>query len=164
MGELEKDLASGAVTAPAGGSTHPRDIIAHVAKRTYVPIPPATDKEASPMIDWSVRYVSNNFASPIFLDDVARATGISKFHFIRKFRQETGLTPGAFIKRYRLVQAMEILAKTNAPIHEVAKAVGYKDAAAFSRAFLKETGTKPHLYRQSHKQTTTPAADQPAQS
>ena len=42
---------------------------------------------------------------------------------------------------------MEQLTTSRRPIREVAQLVGYKDATAFSRAFIRVTGTQPYLFR-----------------
>ena len=94
-----------------------------------------------------MKYISNHFAEDISLDDLARGAQLSKYHFLRKFRQEVGITPGAFLKRYRIVQAMDRLTGTQHTIKEIGQMVGYRDPAAFSRAFTQIAGTQPYLYR-----------------
>jgi transcriptional regulator GlxA family with amidase domain len=90
---------------------------------------------------------SNHFAEDISLDVLARGVQLSKYHFLRKFRMEVGITPGAFLKRYRIVRAMDHLTGTQRTIREIGQMVGYRDPAAFSRAFTQIAGTQPYLYR-----------------
>lgn len=78
---------------------------------------------------------------------MASHVGFSKYYFLRKFRKELGITPGMFLQRYRIHMAMEKLINSNANVGIIAKDVGYQDQAAFSRAFLKVTGSQPVLYR-----------------
>jgi AraC family transcriptional regulator len=95
----------------------------------------------------SVHFVMANFTKPITLDDLASAAGISKFYFSREFKTRTGLAPGAFLRGYRVVRAMEALLDTTEEIGRIAAAAGYQSPAAFSRAFRKVTGSTPYLFR-----------------
>lgn len=98
-------------------------------------------------MEWSIRYVCHNFAEPFTIGELARFVGLSKYHFSRKFRKETGLAPRAFVQRYRITRAMDLLVDSEHRIRDIAWRVGYKDHAAFSRAFNRITGTQPILYR-----------------
>lgn len=132
---------------------HPLETVARVARRTFTPLKTDRVNRASPMVRTAMSYALEHFTDGITLNDLARATGLSKFHFLRTFRDETGITPGAFLKRYRIVRAMEMLVNSDRGIAKIASEVGYKDAAAFSRSFLKTSGTQPHLYRLTRHRT-----------
>ena len=131
----------------AGASDEPLEIVAHVARRTFTTLNRNPAASPSPATAWTVKYISNHFAENISLDDLARAAQLSKYHFLRKFHKEAGLTPGAYLKRYRIVQAMDHLTGTRHTIKEIGQMVGYRDPAAFSRAFTQIAGTQPYLYR-----------------
>lgn len=131
-------------------STHqtPGEIITRLARHTLPPIEAIRHREPSASVQWCIEHIKENFAAPISLDQMADGARLSKYHFLRKFRNETGLTPCAFLKHYRLTKAMEQLAQTKRAIRAIAQQVGYNDAAAFSRAFLQTVGTQPGKYRQ----------------
>lgn len=124
------------------------EIVAHVARRTFTTLARDSDTPASEAVERSVEFVSGNFRDDIGIEDMAQVAHLSKFHFLRKFRREVGITPGAFLKRFRIVQAMEQLVESDLAICEIAREVGYRNAAAFSRAFLRTAGTQPCLFRQ----------------
>jgi AraC-like DNA-binding protein len=143
------DETAGAVERE-GGKTH--EVIARVASRTFTTLDPAArGRSPGEVTAWTVKHITNHFAEEITLDDLARGVQLSKYHFLRKFRKEVGITPGAFLKRYRIVQAMEQLTTSRRPIREVAQLVGYKDPTAFSRAFIRVTGTQPYLFRETRR-------------
>ena len=150
------------VAETADGPAELVEVIARVARRTFTPLAREGAEPPSSVIQWGVTYVSRHFGEDIKLDDVARAAGLSKFHFLRRFRKEAGMTPGAFLQRYRIVQAMERLVGSNCTITEIAKTVGYASPAAFSRAFLKITGTPPYLYRHTRKRKRSVVSSQPS--
>ena len=103
--EPQDDIAS------AGQSDEPLEVVAHVARRTFTTLDPKPGGSPSHVTAWTVKYISNHFAEPVKLDDLARGAQLSKYHFLRKFRMEVGITPGAYLKRYRIVQAMDQLTR-----------------------------------------------------
>jgi len=133
--------------APTAKGTEPHEILARVARRTFTPLDRKLPMSPSQVADWTVQYISDHFAERISLAALAHGARLSKYHFLRKFHQETGMTPGAYLKRYRIVQAMDHLTGSRRPIHEIGRLVGYRDPAAFSRAFTQIAGTQPYLYR-----------------
>jgi AraC family transcriptional regulator len=84
---------------------------------------------------------------PSALADLARATGLSRFHFLRSFKRVTGITPHQWVLRMRLRQAAELLVKSRQPITEVALDVGFDDLSNFIRSFRTEFGVSPNRYR-----------------
>ena len=125
----------------------PLEIVAHVARRTFTTLDRKSAGAPSQVTLWTVEYISSHFAEKVSLAAMARGAQLSKYHFLRKFRQEAGITPGAFVKRYRIVQAMDYLTGTRHTVKKVGQMVGYRDPAAFSRAFTQIAGTQPYLYR-----------------
>lgn len=75
----------------------------------------------------------------------ARATGTSARTLARTFRQETGLSFGAWRAQLRLMHALEFLARGRA-VTEVALAVGYGSTSAFIETFRRHLGTTPGEY------------------
>jgi AraC-like DNA-binding protein len=125
----------------------PLEVVAHVARRTFTPLAPQPGGSPSRVTSWTVKYIASHFAENIKLEDLARGAQLSKYLFLRKFRLEVGITPGAYLKRYRIVQAMDHLTSSRRTIREIGQMVGYRDPAAFSRAFAQIAGTQPYLYR-----------------
>jgi AraC-like DNA-binding protein len=94
-----------------------------------------------------VRHLSEAFAEPWGLHDLAHLAGLSQFHFLRVFRITTGLTPHQHLLRTRLRSAAVTLASTATPITEVALDVGFDDLSNFIRTFRAEYGMTPSRYR-----------------
>ena len=125
-------------------------IVARVRRRLFLGSDGGLPIQPTAPVARSVRFVEMHFDQQITLDDLAAAAGISKFHFAREFKARTGLSPVAFLRGYRVVSAMERLVSSTEPISEVGAAAGYQNAAAFSRAFHKFTGSTPYLFRMTH--------------
>ena len=80
--------------------------------------------------------------------EIADAAGVSEDYLSRVFRQELGLSPWEYLNRYRVLQATQQLRHTSDPVGHVARQVGFKDPAYFSRVFRKLTGQSPSAYRE----------------
>ena len=72
--------------------------------------------------------------------------GLSRYHFLRAFRRETGVTPHAYLTGRRIAAAKALLAGDQ-PLSEVALACGFYDQSHFSRSFKGCTGLTPGQYR-----------------
>jgi AraC-like DNA-binding protein len=81
------------------------------------------------------------------IEAVARAAGISPFHFIRQFEALFGLTPHQFRLRARLDQARRLLAAGDHSVTEVCMEVGFSSLGSFSDLFRRRVGTSPSAYR-----------------
>jgi AraC-like DNA-binding protein len=69
-------------------------------------------------------------------------------HFTRQFRKQRGKTPSAFLTMARMERARSLLQYTTLSIEQVAKAVGYREAAYMSRVFKSYHGMSPLRWRQ----------------
>ena len=97
---------------------------------------------------WAARRViDERYAEPLAVDDVARAAGLSLYHFIREFRRAFGCTPGRYLRERRLTRARQLLAVSDVPVTEVCFAVGFESLGSFCTLFRKSEGTTPAAYR-----------------
>ncbi len=95
----------------------------------------------------AIDHVVSNLASPLLLEDVARAAHFSPFHFHRVFRAVTGETLGDFVKRLRLEKALTMLAHHRPRSYtEVALACGFASSSDFSRCFRQRYGVAPSRF------------------
>lgn len=96
-----------------------------------------------------VEYMTVNIGRTMPLGDLAREAGISVHHFGRRFREQTGLTPHAYLVSLRMTAARRLLRTTHLSVAEIATACGYARPAAFSAAFRRQVGQTPQAYRRS---------------
>jgi AraC family transcriptional regulator len=83
----------------------------------------------------------------VSLAALATDAGLSRFHFCRAFKESTGLSPHAWLRQYRLKQAMNMLRDTDTSIVSVATELGYASQTAFAAAFRRLTGETPSDWR-----------------
>lgn len=81
------------------------------------------------------------------LDEIAAASCLSKFHFLRLFRVAFGKTPGQFLDEVRIDKAKEQVTKTNLTIQEISRNLGFQNASSFSRMFHNRVGVYPSVLR-----------------
>lgn len=85
---------------------------------------------------------------PFSIDEMAHSACISKYHFIRSFRREVGLTPHQFQMQNRIRKAQRLLNEADT-IAEVALATGFCDQSHFIKQFKKVVGMTPTVYKES---------------
>jgi AraC family transcriptional regulator len=96
------------------------------------------------------RILRNLEANPTFGPSIRRLAldaGLSPYHFLRTFEQLTGVTPHRYIRRMRLRQAAAELLAERKPILDVVMGCGFGDVSNFNRAFRREFGMCPSLFR-----------------
>jgi len=91
-------------------------------------------------------FLSQRFAEPIGVADVARAAGVSPFHLCRAFRSATGSTLHAYRNRLRLQCALDRIADGE-DLTRVALDLGYSSHSHFSAAFRALFATTPPAAR-----------------
>lgn len=113
------------------------------------------DRQRSPRVEAGpvsrvarvVRLLENELDASLDLAGLARAAGLSKFHFLRTFVRVTGATPHQYVLRARLRRAAVELQTGRTKIVEVALGCGFGDVSSFNRAFRAEFGMSPRVYR-----------------
>ena len=103
-----------------------------------------------PMADALRRYVRPQLHEPFRVADLAAHAGLSRYHYIRQYRRQTGHTPMAAVRRIRLECARDLLLATALPIKEIARRSGLGNAQAFSRVFAAQYGQAPATFRNTY--------------
>jgi len=83
--------------------------------------------------------------SPVTLDDLARASGLSRFQVLRGFIRSTGLTPHAYLVQRRIDLARTLIAG-GAGLADAAAASGFADQSHMTRIFVRKYGLSPARY------------------
>ena len=106
--------------------------------REYVPTTPSGEKILELM-----RYLSEHPEEDHTIDQLAARFYISKYHMMRLFRQETGYTITEYLTEKRLQNANELL-RRGTPVTEACYQSGFRNYAAFLRAYKKKYRDTPH--------------------
>lgn len=93
-------------------------------------------------------YIDAHYMEEFTLDDVASATGFSKYHFSRLFKQYTGYSFCSYICRRRIKIAEELLEQPDLSITEIAMQSGFASISTFNRVFRQQKNCSPSEYRE----------------
>ncbi|MFD2330588.1 helix-turn-helix domain-containing protein [Cohnella sp. GCM10020058] len=91
-------------------------------------------------------YMERHYAEEMKIDRLAAMAEVSPSYFMELFKKIVGRSPIDYLTSVRIDAARSLLDRTDAPAHQIAQAVGYKDPFYFSRQFKRLTGLSPSRY------------------
>jgi AraC-like DNA-binding protein len=103
--------------------------------------------EQDPIVGPALRLIYNDPAHPWTVANLAAAVGCSRAVFARRFTEQVGEPPIAFLTTWRLALAADLLRSSQATIAAVARQVGYSTPFALSSAFKRAYGVSPNAHR-----------------
>ncbi len=111
--------------------------------------PADSGETLAPVREWMLGNLTQRYT----LDELAHQAHMSRRTFIRRFHQETGLSPMAWLTSARLDLARELLETTAVPVKRIAGLSGLGSPAALRGTFHRHLGTSPHDYRATFRHT-----------
>ena len=114
-----------------------------------IPIPPMynTPMDYKSRIEHALEHIEANLTSELSLAGAAKAAGYSEYHFLRIFKEATGLTPADYIRKRRLSEIAREIISTSQPIAQIAYKYGFNSKENFIRAFKAEHNILPTEYK-----------------
>lgn len=105
------------------------------------PLPrPAQRAELRRRLRLAADCIQSHYTEPLGLDQLAQAAQLSRYHFVREFAREFGLTPHAYLTRKRALAASRLLAAGHADREWVAQQCGLGSRWSLQRALLRHGG------------------------
>jgi AraC family transcriptional regulator len=93
----------------------------------------------------------DDVAGDTSLSELAALCGLSRSHFVRAFKQSTGMPPHRWLSMQRVKRAKELLRGTRMPIAEIALTCGFADQSHLTRVFSKACRISPGAWRREWK-------------
>ena len=95
----------------------------------------------------AVAYISEHYAEQITVKDIADISNMSESNLYAAFKKHLGVSPIAYLNRYRMSIAVDKLIETTRSVSEIGYSVGISDALYFSKLFKRTYGISPKEYR-----------------
>jgi AraC-like DNA-binding protein len=95
----------------------------------------------------SLRLLDDGLGEGIELDNVARDAGLSRPHFYKLFRENTGVTPALYANTMRIERALDRLTASQTSITDIGFELGFSSQSHFTHFFAAHVGIAPTLYR-----------------
>ena len=106
-----------------------------------------TEQTAPRWLEQARELLHASFAERVTLAGVARAVGVHPVYLAASFRKHHQCTVGEYVRRLRIEAACREVSRTDAPLSEIAPAVGFYDQSHFTNVFKRHTGMTPAQYR-----------------
>jgi len=142
-------LSHGVAAVMSKGLYDMQEMLAHI--ETVLARNKKLGTESQRLVRKAMAHIHEHYTEELTRESLAQHVNASEGHLARCFRQETGITPMAYLNRYRVNQARAILTTSDESITAVALAVGFSDSNYFSRVFRQEAGCSPLVYRREHR-------------
>ena len=98
-------------------------------------------------VNRTIQLIQNQYHLPLTIDDMIQQIPVSKYHFIRIFRQIMGITPYQYLIHYRINQSKQLLRQSILSVSAIASACGFMDSSNFISQFKKHVGQTPSQYQ-----------------
>lgn len=92
-------------------------------------------------------YINDHICEHITLEELARNVNMSKYHFCRRFKEESGISPMQYVMRRKIDASKYFLQYTGDAIQFVAERFAFTDQSHYAKLFRRFTGMSPGAYR-----------------
>lgn len=102
-------------------------------------------------LDGLLEWADARLATPLSVDDLAAQLGVSPRTLARRFADQLGTSPGAWLLARRIAAARTLLEQTDLPVEAIAARVGLTSAVNLRRRFRAHVGATPGAYRRASR-------------
>jgi len=108
-----------------------------------------------PQIGKALEVIHQQPDHPWTVAELAARVSMSRTGFAVRFTTMAGIAPLDYVRKWRMQKASDLLRQGEEPLEDIAGRVGYESGAAFSKAFKREMGLPPGLYRKEQVRAVT---------
>lgn len=102
---------------------------------------------SDPKLYRALRAIHSQVEQPWDVDGLASVAGMSRSRFAHWFTRSVGMTPMAYLTRWRMIRARQLLSAPGLDLAEIAERCGYRSVPAFGRRFAQIYGVGPGTWR-----------------
>ena len=96
-----------------------------------------------PRVEIALVLIQEHYNQKLTLQKISKEVHLTREHFCRLFKAETGLPPARYLKALRLQKGKELLENTLMSVKEITHKVGVNDESHFVRDFKLVYGLTP---------------------
>lgn len=122
-------------------------LFAEIIQLSAIRLGEIKNNKPNKIVDRAIRYIEKNYHTHIMLNDVAKASCASKYHFSRIFKRIMGSSPYTYLINYRINIAKEKLKQTSKSVAEIAVETGFESPSHFIKTFRSIEGVTPYNFR-----------------
>ena len=98
-------------------------------------------------------YIDECYDLPLDLNEISKHACLSRYHFLRLFREAFATTPHQYLIHRRIEKAKELLRSRRISVTDVCFEVGFQSLGSFSSLFRRCVGAAPVNYREREMQS-----------
>jgi AraC-like DNA-binding protein len=103
---------------------------------------------------WRARqYIDERYDTPLDLAEISREACLSRYHFLRLFRDTFETTPHQYLIKKRIEKAKWLLRVRSLSVTDICFEVGFESLGSFSSLFRKCVGHAPINYRRREQES-----------
>ena len=144
LASLEEAMADGQFGAQALRDTLVTQLL--IAVNRLSPAVSTGDAPAETSYDAKIAgtlsYINENLSGPLTVEALAERAYLSKYHFMRLFKAQTGTTVHAYVRQRRLLYAAHLI-RNGVSVNKAAADSGFEEYSTFFRAFRDCFGISP---------------------
>lgn len=94
-----------------------------------------------------IAFIDQNSEKPLSINNLANIASLSIYHFSRKFKKLTGLSPHEYLILKRLTNAKFLLKNTTFSINKISDMIGFSSPSHFIATFKKHMNMTPKEFK-----------------
>lgn len=140
LADYERAAEDSGFGAEALRETYIIQLLIYIGRMTAAEGP--GEKQYDPKIRRALSYINENLGGELSVEQLAEQVYLSKYHFMRLFKAQTGSSVHAYVRQKRLLHAARLI-REGMPVSKAAAESGFGDYSAFHRAFRESFGISP---------------------
>ncbi|NQX59109.1 ABC transporter substrate-binding protein [Paenibacillus qinlingensis] len=107
---------------------------------------PNTEGDSNLSVKRTMDYLEQFSHLPMTIEELAEMAGMSRYYYMRSFKQLNGVSVMDYLSELRINQAKVLMENPRMKLRDIAKQVGYQDEYYFIRKFKQQVGIPPATY------------------
>jgi two-component system, response regulator YesN len=128
-----------------------RELLMNLISKSIQTIYNKKENRRSEIIEQIIKFMQQNYANPLTLDDIAAQVYLSPKYMCGIFKEEVGVTIFDFLTKIRMEKAKELLIESDMHIQNIGLIIGYNNVQSFIRFFKKYCSLTPEQYRKTNR-------------